>query len=333
MTRIGRPDVVSVLDGKIAIVTGTSRGVGVGIAHELLRAGATVIGCSRSPLDTIPGIGAEPDWAARTSQRVCDQGDCHSIDSFVTDVVAAHGRIDILVNNAGGTVPAPHAESIPELVQRIQGAPQSDDDYERTALFHAYAVQMNLISPLWFAIRAYRQMATQDGVGCIINISSGAGHPAGSPTLVSYGAAKSGLNHLTRSLAEEWGPKVRINCIALGPTMTENFRSFVLPKDDPAGERYFAAVPLRRLRFPRERGRGLRQWHHDRTRRRHAAGRSLRRGPEDDHRSAVAPSPPSDNAWHGCICRCETGTTTSGSPQKDCPVVSKTCPEVSRFES
>ena len=102
---------------------------------------------------------------ARASQKVCDQGDYRSIDSFVADVVAIHGRIDILVNNAGGTVPAPHAESIPELVQRIQGAPRSDDDYERTALFHAYAVQMNLISPLWFAIRAYRQMRTQDGVG------------------------------------------------------------------------------------------------------------------------------------------------------------------------
>jgi NAD(P)-dependent dehydrogenase (short-subunit alcohol dehydrogenase family) len=243
------------LDGKIAIVTGTSRGVGVGIAHELLRAGATVIGCSRSRLDTIPGVGAQPDWAARASQKVCDQGDYHSIDSLVTEVVATRGRIDILVNNAGGTVPAPHAENIPELVQRIQGAPQSDDDYERTALFHAYAVQMNLISPLWFAVRVYRQMATQDATGCIINISSGAGHPAGSPTLVSYGAAKSGLNHLTRSLAQEWGPKVRVNCIALGPTMTENFRSFVLPKDDPTGEKYFAAVPLRRGGDPAEVGR------------------------------------------------------------------------------
>ncbi|WP_264993203.1 SDR family NAD(P)-dependent oxidoreductase, partial [Mycobacterium montefiorense] len=107
------------------------------------------------------------------SQRVCDQGDCRSIDALIAEVVATHGRVDILVNNAGGTVPAPHVEDIPELVQRIQGAPPSNDDYERTALFHAFAVQMNLISPLWFAIRAYRQMSTQDGVGCIINVSSG----------------------------------------------------------------------------------------------------------------------------------------------------------------
>jgi NAD(P)-dependent dehydrogenase (short-subunit alcohol dehydrogenase family) len=114
---------------------------------------------------------------------------------------------------------------------------------------------MNLISPLWFAIRVYRQMRDQDGTGCIINVSSGAGHPAGSPTLVSYGAAKSGLNHLTRSLAEEWGPAARVNCVALGPTITDNFRSFVLPKDDPTGSIYFEALPLRRGGEPEEVGR------------------------------------------------------------------------------
>jgi NAD(P)-dependent dehydrogenase (short-subunit alcohol dehydrogenase family) len=113
---------------------------------------------------------------------------------------------------------------------------------------------MNLISPLWFALRVYAQMRTQEGTGSIINISSGAGHPAGSPTLVSYGAAKSGLNHLTKSLAEEWGPHARVNCLALGPTMTDNFRAFVLG-DDPEGKEYFANVPLGRAGEPDEVGR------------------------------------------------------------------------------
>jgi len=243
------------LDGRVAIVTGTSRGVGVGIAHELLRAGATVVGCSRRPLDALPGTEDHPDWAQRSAQLVCDQGDYHAIDAFVTQVVDTYGRLDILVNNAGGTVPSPSVDAVPELVARIQGAPASDDDYERSALFHAFAVQMNLISPMWFAIRAYRQMKTQDGTGCIINVSSGAGHPAGSPTLVSYGAAKSGLNHMTRSLAQEWGPAVRVNCVALGPTVTDNFKSFVLPKDDPTGATYFDPIPLKRGGEPAEVGR------------------------------------------------------------------------------
>jgi NAD(P)-dependent dehydrogenase (short-subunit alcohol dehydrogenase family) len=243
------------LDGRIAIVTGTSRGVGVGIAHELLRAGATVVGCSRSPMDALPGVANDPEWAKRSAQIVCDQGDYRAIDAMVRHVVDTYGRVDILVNNAGGTIPAPHVEDIPELVQRLQASPRSDDDFERTVLFHAFAVQMNLISPLWFAIRVYRQMRDQDGTGCIINISSGTGHPAGSPTLVSYGAAKSGLNHLTRSLAQEWGPNARVNCIALGPTITDNFRSFVLPKDDPTGSAYFEKVPLRRGGEPAEVGR------------------------------------------------------------------------------
>lgn len=243
------------LEGKIAIVTGTSRGVGVGIAHELLRAGATVIGCSRSPLDAIPGVAEQPGWAQRSAQMVCDQGDYRAIDAMVSDVVETYGRVDILVNNAGGTVPTPHVEDVPALVSRIQGAPASEDDLERTMLFHAFAIQMNLVSPLWFAIRVYRQMRDQDGTGSIINVSSGAGHPAGSPTLVSYGAAKSGLNHLTRSLAEEWGPHARVNCVALGPTITENFRSFVLPKDDPTGSTYFDAIPLKRGGEPAEVGR------------------------------------------------------------------------------
>jgi len=243
------------LEGKVAVVTGTSRGVGVGIARQLLTEGATVIGCSRKPLDALPCASEVPGGGERSAQWVCDQGDYTAIDQFVQRVTETYGRIDILVNNAGGTVPTPHVEDVPELVQKIQGTTPSADDYERTVLFHAFAIQMNLISPLWFALRVYRQMKLQDGTGSIINISSGAGHPAGSPTLVSYGAAKSGLNHMTRSLAEEWGPVARVNCLALGPTMTDNFKTFVLPADDPEGASYFEAVPLRRAGRPDEVGR------------------------------------------------------------------------------
>jgi NAD(P)-dependent dehydrogenase (short-subunit alcohol dehydrogenase family) len=243
------------LDGKVAIVTGTSRGVGLGIARQLLLEGATVVGCARTELPALPAAADVPGSEDRSAQWVCDQGDYRSIDALVTRVVDVYGRVDILVNNAGGTIPTPHVEAIPELVQKLQGAPRSTDEFERTVLFHAYAVQMNLISPMWFAIRVFRQMKQQDGCGSIINISSGAGHPAGSPTLVSYGAAKCGLNHLTRSLAEEWGPKARVNCLALGPTMTDNFRSFVLPPDDPAGREYFQKVPLGRAGEPDEVGR------------------------------------------------------------------------------
>lgn len=243
------------LDGKIALVTGTSRGVGVGIAHQLLAEGATVVGCSRSELPGLPGAETIPGGAERSRQWVCDQSDVHAVDELVGRVVDEFGRLDILVNNAGGTVPSPGCEDVPKLVCRIQGTPTGGSDFERTAAFHQWAVQMNLLSPMWFAIRAYRQMKTQDGTGSIVNISSGAGHPAGSPTLVSYGAAKSGLNHMTRSMAEEFGPRARVNCIALGPTMTDNFQSFVLPEGDKDGREYFRGVPLGRAGTPEEVGR------------------------------------------------------------------------------
>jgi NAD(P)-dependent dehydrogenase (short-subunit alcohol dehydrogenase family) len=241
------------LEGKIAIVTGTSRGVGVGIARRLLEEGACVVGCSRRALPALPAAKGIDDDGRRSAQWVCDQTDVAQIDAFVRRAVERFGRIDILVNNAGGTVPTPLAEDVPALIAKIQGAPAHDDDFTRTALYHAYAIQNNLISPLWFAVRVARQMLSQDGTGSIVNISSGAGHPAGSPTLVSYGAAKSGLDHLTKSLAQEWGPKIRVNCLALGPTLTENFERLVLGSEG-GSDAYFANVPIRRAGKPEEIG-------------------------------------------------------------------------------
>jgi NAD(P)-dependent dehydrogenase (short-subunit alcohol dehydrogenase family) len=240
----------------VAIVTGTSRGVGVGIARSLLEAGATVVGCSRRPLPALPAAAGIDDTGRRSAQWVCDQEDLHQVDAFVGRVVETFGRLDILVNNAGGTVPTPLAEDVPALVAKLQGAPRADDPFERTARFHAYAIQNNLTSPLWFCLRAARQMLEQEATASIVNISSGASHPAGSPTLVSYGAAKAGLNHLTKSLAQEWGPKIRVNCLALGPTRTENFQRLVLGSES-VGEDYFARVPLRRPGEPEEVGRAV----------------------------------------------------------------------------
>jgi NAD(P)-dependent dehydrogenase (short-subunit alcohol dehydrogenase family) len=242
------------LDGKVAIVTGTSQGVGVGIARRLLEEGATVVGCSRRELDRLPAAEGIPGAEERSVHWVCDQGDIAQVDAFVGRVVEEFGRLDILINNAGGTLPIPHAEDVPPLLAKISGTPASENAFERTARFHAFAIQNNLISPLWFSIRAYRAMCEQEGTGSIVNISSGASHPAGAPTLVSYGAAKAGMNHFTRSLAEEWGPKVRVNCLALGATLTDNFQAFVLSDDDPDGAEYFKNVPLGRAGTPEEVG-------------------------------------------------------------------------------
>lgn len=244
------------LDGKVAIVTGTSRGVGVGISRRMLEEGATVVGCSRRELASLPAAEGIDDAGERSAQWVCNQEDVGQIDAFVQRVVDTYGRVDILVNNAGGTLPVPVPEDVPALLSKIGGAPESEDDFARSALFHAYAIQNNLVSPLWFALRAARQMLQQDGNGSIVNISSGASHPAGSPTLVSYGAAKAGLNHMTKSLAQEWGPKIRVNCLALGPTMTDNFRKFVLGKEERA-EDYFENVPIRRAGEPEEVGNAI----------------------------------------------------------------------------
>src|SRR5882724_10016466 len=106
------------LDGKVAIVTGTSRGVGVGIARRLLEEGATVVGCSRRELPALPAATGIEDAGARSAQWVCDQSDLHQIDAFVRRVADTYGRIDILVNNAGGTIPTPLPEDVPPLIAK-----------------------------------------------------------------------------------------------------------------------------------------------------------------------------------------------------------------------
>jgi NAD(P)-dependent dehydrogenase (short-subunit alcohol dehydrogenase family) len=157
---------------------------------------------------------------------LCDVRDPDAVQRVVDRALADFGRLDVLVNNAGGAPPT--------------------DTSTASAKFHKAIIDINLTAPLVFAIKANAVMQGQDGGGSIVNISSMASVVA-APRLVAYGAAKAGLNALTRSLAVEWGPKVRVNCIALGTIMTEALETYVLPKDSAAREAMTAAIPLRRI--------------------------------------------------------------------------------------
>jgi NAD(P)-dependent dehydrogenase (short-subunit alcohol dehydrogenase family) len=208
--------------------------VGKGIARRFLEEGARVATCSRSDFALSPAAEGLDVAEDRIFHMACDQRDLDQIDAFVVETVRRFGSLDILINNAGGSPTVKTAEVSPR--------------------FHKAVIENNLTGPMWFCLRAYHQMKEQDTGGSIVNISSQASSIGGSPTLVSYGAAKAGLNHLTKSLAKEWGPKIRVNCLSLGQVMTEALREHILPDDAEGQAKMFALVPLKRVGQPEEVG-------------------------------------------------------------------------------
>ena len=157
------------------------------------------------------------------------------IDRVISETVDRFGRLDVLVNNAGGQPPADIATASPRFVRAI--------------------VELNLTAPMIFAAKAYQVMATQDTGGSIINISSQASMPSsGGKMLVPYGAAKAGLNHMTRSLAVAWGEKVRVNCVSLGWVETEAMADLLLPENRDQWTTTLERIPVRRMGTPDEIG-------------------------------------------------------------------------------
>jgi NAD(P)-dependent dehydrogenase (short-subunit alcohol dehydrogenase family) len=209
------------LSGRVALVTGGSRGIGRGITEAFLSAGGTVVTCSRSEVEPVAG----------TTHVVCDVRDPDSVAAMVDGIVATHGRLDVLVNNAGGAPSTDAATASPRFHDRIVG--------------------LNLLSPLLVAQAANAVMQRQESGGSIVNISSISAHrPA--PTVAAYAAAKAGLDSLTRSLGMEWGPKVRVNAIDVGLCRTEQTDDHY--GDDARVAAIEGTIPLGRMATPLEVG-------------------------------------------------------------------------------
>jgi len=177
--------------GRVAIVTGGTRGLGRAIAGRLAAAGCKVTVCGRNaPADLPEGV----------QFRAADIRDPDQAEALVQAVVAEHGRLDILVNNAGGSPQAPAATASPRFFDSI--------------------LKLNLHAPMYMARAAHGPMKSGGG-GSIVNIASVSGIRP-SPGTAAYGAAKAGLLNLTQTLAQEWGPdRIRVNAIIAGLMATE----------------------------------------------------------------------------------------------------------------
>ena len=208
--------------GRAVLVTGGTQGIGRAIAERFLTAGARVFICARNAPAQPP---ATPEGSAEFI--ACDVRNAEAVARLIDAVVARAGRLDVLVNNAGGS---PHAEAATHSTR-----------------FFDKIIQLNLSAAFYCAQAANAQMQGQSDGGSIINIASVAAERA-APGTAAYGAAKAGLVNLTRSLAMEWGPKVRVNAVIGGLVATGGADAHY---GGPSGlARVAASLPARRMGQP-----------------------------------------------------------------------------------
>ncbi|MFI0448115.1 SDR family NAD(P)-dependent oxidoreductase [Actinomadura sp. 6N118] len=188
------------LSGRIAIVTGASKGMGLAITRTLLEEGARVVAASRKSSPELDAL-AGPNLV----HVAVDLMDADAPGLLVERAVEEFGGLDILVNNAGGPPPG---VSLP----RFGFLTPNDDDWRQMFEFNLFSVVR--------AVRAAIPVMLERGGGSIVNISSTlARHPG--PMNYDYTAAKAGLNTLTKGLSEEFGPQgIRVNTVSPGPVRT-----------------------------------------------------------------------------------------------------------------
>jgi NAD(P)-dependent dehydrogenase (short-subunit alcohol dehydrogenase family) len=213
------------LDGRTAIVTGAGRGVGYGIALALAEAGASVVLASRTQGEIDAAAAEIERRGGRALARTADVTVRGALADLVQAAADRFGRIDIVVNNAGG----------------IEGYAPFLELGEQSFRFH---FDWNTGSAFLLSQLATPYML-KVGRGAILNISSGAAR-IGIRGMLAYGVAKAGLEQLTRALAEELAPRIRVNALALGAIMTPALqRTFDL--DPGFRDGMIARTPLKRI--------------------------------------------------------------------------------------
>ncbi len=209
------------LDGKVAVVTGSGKGIGNRIALTFAEAGAKVVFTARTQKDIEAAAEKARSLGAEALAVPCDVRDDAQLQNLVEKTVAAFGRIDILVNNAGG--------ALPNEIEKTSRKEFNDAfDFNVTSAFTCTRICLPYL---------------RQSKGCVINISSAAGRIVQRHFTV-YGSVKAALAYLTKMMAHDLAPSVRVNAIAPGSIMTDALRFFL---DEASLQKMRDLTPMKEL--------------------------------------------------------------------------------------